>query len=128
MEIENLKFKSKKYPVHEINIFNSRYLNSEVIMPKFALRLSKRSSGRVARQRSAKPCTAVRIRSRPPKHPQKGCFFYSPKTKKALTEIGKRFLIKIILQLFFGLVHFFFQGRQGIQITQGRLLSSGTAI
>jgi len=32
------------------------------------------------------------------------------------------------LQLFFGLVHFFFQGRQGIQITQGRLLSSGTAI
>jgi hypothetical protein len=26
----------------------------------------KRSSGRVARQRSAKPCTAVRIRSRPP--------------------------------------------------------------
>ena len=57
-----------------------------------------RSRGRVARQRSAKPRTAVRIRSRPPE----GCNIWNPNFKTAPNQSLNKLLVKIWSGFFHG--------------------------
>ena len=66
-----------------LQVFKRRRQTPKTTINLLCLPLQKWSSGRAVRQRSAKPCTAVQIRSRPQQSPEaklRGFYFYAMQT------------------------------------------------